>query len=343
MKKLLVRWLLASMAVAGPIGASAQEVTLKIHHFLPLTSTVPRDFITPWAEKVTKESQGRIKFQIYPSMQLGGTPQQLFDQVKDGVADIVWTLPGYTAGRFPMTEVFELPFMMTDAQSTSKALWEYVNGPAAKEYAGVKLLAVHVHGPGAFHMVNKPIKTLADLKGRKIRASNRQVSRTLSALGATPVNMPVTQLGDALSKNVVDGALLPFEVVPTIKVNELTRFSTDFEKPFYTSTFIFAMNQASYEKLPADLKKIIDNNSGLEASAQAGKASQAGDEPGLASVKARHTPVNTIPQSEILVWEKTLEPVTNQWIKEVGEKGVDGRKLLTTAKELIKRHSVKQP
>lgn len=341
MNKVISKLWLASFVLGYAFVATAQEVTLKIHHFLPPTSTVPRDFIAPWAEKITKESNGRIKFQTYPSMQLGGTPQQLFDQAKDGVADIVWTLPGYTPGRFPMTEVFELPFMMTDAQSTSKALWDYVNGPAAKEYVGVKLLAVHVHGPGAFHMVNKPIKTLADLKGQKVRASNRQVSRALSALGATPVSMPVTQLGDALSKSVVDGALLPFEVVPTVKVNELTKFSSDMEKPFYTATFIFAMNQASYDKLPADLKKIIDANSGLEASAQAGKASQAGDAPGLASIKARNTPINIIPRSEILLWEKALVPVTDQWIKEVGEKGGDGKTLLLTAKELIKKYSTK--
>jgi TRAP-type C4-dicarboxylate transport system substrate-binding protein len=107
-------------------------------------------FIMPWCERIAKESGNRMKCQIYPSMQLGGTPPQLYDQVKDGVVDVIWTLPGYTAGRFPLVEVFELPFMMREPQGTSKALWDYVEKNAPNEIAEVKLIATHVHG-GVHH------------------------------------------------------------------------------------------------------------------------------------------------------------------------------------------------
>jgi len=133
-------------------------------------------------------------------MQLGGTPAQLVDQVKDGVADVIWTLSGYTAGRFPMMEVFELPFMMQSPEATSKALWDYVQQHGAAEFKDVKPIAFHVHGDGVFHMRNKPITTMADLKGLKVRAPTRQTNKFLAALGATPVGMPVPQVSEALSK-----------------------------------------------------------------------------------------------------------------------------------------------
>ena len=200
--------------------AQAQEVTLKVHHFLPAGSYANSQFIQPWCDKIAKESASKIKCQVYPSMQLGGTPQQLFDQVKDGVADVVWTLPGYTAGRFPLVEVFELPFMMQSPEATSKALWDYVQTYDTAEFKDVHPIAFHVHGPGVFHMREKPIKTMADLKGLKVRAPTRQTNRFLAALGATPVAMPVPQVSEALSKGVIDGAVVPYEVVPSVKIQE---------------------------------------------------------------------------------------------------------------------------
>ena len=125
--------------------ASAQEVTLKVHHFLPAGSYANSKFIQPWCDKINKESNNRIKCQVYPSMQLGGTPPQLIDQVRDGTVDVVWTLPGYTAGRFPLIEVFELPFMMQSPEATSKAVWDYVQQYDKTEFKDVHPIAFHVH------------------------------------------------------------------------------------------------------------------------------------------------------------------------------------------------------
>ena len=258
----MTRWVVhAATAVAMAVtagAASAQEVVLKFSTFMAPQSHVWLDMHEGWMKKVEKESNGRIKFERYPAMQLGGTPGQLYDQVKDGVADVTWTLPGTTAGRFPRVEVFELPFMMSNAEATSKAYWEYVQTYAKDEFKDVHLLAVNVHGPGMFHTVNKPIKSIADLRGMKLRGPTRQVTKLLASLGATPVGMPLPGIPDALSKGVIDGAVIPWEVVPSVKVHELAKYHSEFDPSLpalYTTTFVMTMNKAKYESLPPDLSR----------------------------------------------------------------------------------------
>ena len=118
----------------------SQEVVLKVHHFLAPNATSQKLLLEPWCEKVAKESNNRIKCQIYPAMQLGGTPPQLFDQAKDGVADIIWTVPTYQAGRFVKSEVFELPFMTKTAEGGSRAFWEYMQKNSLDEFKGTKII-----------------------------------------------------------------------------------------------------------------------------------------------------------------------------------------------------------
>ena len=331
---------LALAAAAFAPLASAQEVTLKVHFFLPATSFANTLFIQPWCERIAKESNQRMKCQTYPSMQLGGTPPQLFEQARDGVADVVWTLPGYTAGRFPSVEVFELPFMMQNPEGTSKALWDYVEKYAPAEFKDVKPLAFHVHGDGVFHMTNKPVRTAADLKGLKLRAPTRMTNKFMALLGATPVSMPVPQVGDALSKGVIDGAVVPYEVVPSVKIQELVKFhsETDPSEPaFYTSTFIFAMNKAKYESLPADLKKVIDNNSGQALSGLIGKAFLQADAEGK-KLTAKNT-TNVIPKAELENWKKLGQPLTDAWVADMNAKGHNGKEMLDGARALIARHA----
>lgn len=331
---------LATLAATGLQTASAQEVTLKVHFFLPASSYANTLFIQPWCEKIAKESANRMKCQSYPSMQLGGTPPQLFEQARDGVADVVWTLPGYTAGRFPSVEVFELPFMMQNPEATSKALWDYVEKYAAAEFKDVKPLAFHVHGDGVFHMTSKPVRSAADLKGLKLRAPTRMTNKFMALLGATPVSMPVPQVGDALSKGVIDGAVVPYEVVPSVKIQELVKYhsETDPAEPaFYTSTFIFAMNKARYESLPADLKKVIDNNSGQALSGQIGRAFLQADAEGK-KLTGKNT-TNVIPKAELDGWKKTAQPLTDAWVADMNGKGHNGKEMLDGARALIAKHA----
>src|SRR3954468_6567020 len=167
----------AALGGSALAGIAQQAVTLKFHTFMAPTSNVWLNMHKAWMDKVEKDSGGRIKFEAYPAMQLGGTPVQLYDQARDGVVDVVWTLPGNTAGRFPRIEVFELPFIMNNAEATSKAYWEYVQTMASDEFKETQVIALHVHGPGMFHSVARQVKTAADLKGLKVRGPTRQVTK----------------------------------------------------------------------------------------------------------------------------------------------------------------------
>jgi TRAP-type C4-dicarboxylate transport system substrate-binding protein len=322
--------------------ARAQQITLKVHHFLPPHAPAHALLIAPWCEKIGKESDGRLKCQIFPTMQLGGSPPQLYDQVKDGVVDIVWTLPGYNAARFPLAEVFELPFMMTNAQATSRALWEYVQKHARAEFKDVHPLAFHTHGPGYFHMREKPIRSQADFKGLKIRAPTRMTNRLLATMGATPVGMPIPQVPEALNRGVIDGCVIPWEVVPAVKVQELTKHHTETDPTLpalYTSIFLFAMNSAKYRSLPEDLRKVIDANSGAELSALAGKIFHDADAPGRKLAEARGNQFYMIPAAELESWRKAAQRVADDWAKEMSGKGHDGMALIESARGLIRRHT----
>ncbi|MEO7854597.1 MAG: TRAP transporter substrate-binding protein [Rubrivivax sp.] len=320
--------------------AQAADVTLRFHQMLPPQATIPARAIKPWAEKVEKESGGRIKVQLFNTMQLGGKPPELFDQAKDGVVDIVWTVLGYSPGRFPKTEAFELPFTCGLAEPASRAFQEYVQKNAMDEFKDVKLIGVHVHGPGLFHSLT-PITKLEDLKGMKVRGGSRVINIMLEQLGATPVGMPVPAVGEALSKGVITATTIPWEVVPALKVQQIAKNSTGFSggKGLYTQTFAVAMNKASYHKLPAELKKVIDANSGMVAAAMFGRAMDEGDKAGLEIAKKAGNNIVTLDPEETARWQRTAAGTRAIWYKEVAEKGLDGPKLAAEAQALVEKYS----
>ncbi len=317
---------------------AAQEVTLKVHHFLPAKHNTHAKVLVPWAEKVQKESNGRIKVEIYPSMQLGGKPPQLMDQARDGVADIVWALPGYSPGRFPIISAFELPFMVSNAEATSQALQEYYEKHAREEFKDVHPLWFHTHARGVFHTREAPVKSIADLDGKKMRAPNRGIGTALSKLGAAPVFMPVPALPEALSKGVVDGAVIPWEIVPALKVNELAPYHTETPGPrgLYTAIFVFAMNKAKYEGLPDDLKKVIDNNSGMTLAKSTGIIWDKAEETGIAVSKKSENTIMALSAEEVEQLKVKTRPVIDDWIKARGDKG---QMLFDDANALLDKYS----
>lgn len=329
-----------ALAAATSVGAFAQEVTLRLHQFLPAQGTVPSKALVPWAKKIEDESKGRIKIQMFSSMQLGGTPPQLYDQARDGIVDIVWTLPGYTPGRFPKSEVFELPFIAgLSAEKTSRALWDYVQKNAMDEYRDVHVLALHTHGPGLFH-TKQPVTGLESLRGMKIRGGTRVVNNMLVKLGATPVGMPVPAVTEALSKGVLDGTTIPWEVAPALKVQELVKNHTTFagDRALYVTTFVVAMNKNAYSKLPADLKKIIDDNSGAEFSALIARTQDVGDNVGRDLALKNGNKITELETAEVQRWKRTASTVESDWIKEMQSKNVDGARLVSEAKALISKY-----
>ena len=328
----------ALATVAG--SAMAQTVTLRLHQMLPPQATIPAKALVPWAQQIGAESGVKIKVQLFHAMQLGGAPPQLFDQARDGVVDFTWTVLGYTPGRFPKTEVFELPFMSGNAEASSRAIQEYVEKFAADEFKDVKLIAVHTHGPGLFH-TKTPVTGLESLRGMKVRGGSRIISNMLTKLGATPVGMPVPAVTDALSKGTIDGTTIPWEVTPSLKVTELVRNHTTFagKEGLYTQTFAFSMNKASYDKLPPDLKAVIDKNSGIETAAMFGRAMDEGDKVGRQIAERAKNNIVALDLAETQRWRRTASTVETDWINEVKGKGIDGAKLAAEARALIEKHS----
>ncbi len=336
-----------AMAGAIALGLSAtaafsQEVTLRCQHFISPKGSVPQFFMEPWAKKVEADSGGRIKVELYPAMQLGGKPPALYDQIRDGVIDCGWALPAYTPGRFPETEVFELPFMTANsAEASSKAAWDFTEKYMGERLGDIKVMAVHVHGPGVIFKKGPAIKSLDDFKGLKLRGPSRQANKLLETLGATPVGMPVPAFPEALSKGIVDGGVIPYEIAPALKVQELTNSATEVggDRTLYNTFFIWGMNKASYDKLPDDLKAVIDANSGLATSGLAGAAMDQGDVIGKEVYGKAGNEIYVMDEATRDSIKAIGEAQTKAWIEEVTAKGLDGQAMVDDARALIEKYS----
>jgi len=323
----------AFAALSGTIGA--QPITLKLHHLLGPTSPAQTKMLEPWARQVEQNSGGKVKIDIYPSMSLGGKPPQLINQVRDGVVDIIWTVNGYTPGLFPRTEAFEMPFVHTnDPAATSLAMRAMFDQYLKEDFKGVHVLFLHVHQGQGIQMVDKLVRKPDDLKGLKIRIPGQTGSAVVEALGAAPVSMPVPDLPQALSKKVVDGALIPWEIIPALKLQELINYFIEGPNKtrFGTTTFQVSMNEARWNSLPADVKKAFSDASDQAWVRKVGEVWAANDDGGIAiAVKAGKQHIQLTP-AELDAFKVKLEPVVDRWIEEVKGKGIDGKALVTEAR-----------
>lgn len=333
---------LASIALSA--SAMAQEFTLKLHHFLGPKSPAQTKMLEPWAKSIEEASGGRVKIEIYPSMSLGGAPPELISQVRDGVVDLVWTVNGYTPGLFPRTEVFELPFVHTnDILATDLAMRDMFDGYLAPEYKGVKVMFLHVHAGQAIHMAKDEVRKPADLAGKKMRIPTRTGAWVIEALGAAPAAMPVPDLPQALSKGVVDGAFIPWEIIPVLAIQEQTEYQiegADMTR-FGNTTFQVSMNQDRWDSLPEDIQKIFMDKSGPEWIAQVAQVWRDSDNAGIKVATDSGNKHIQLTADETKAFETALNPVIDRWIKEVSSKGVDGTALVAKAREAIAAHSKK--
>lgn len=329
----------AALALAGSTTiATAQEVTLRFQHFVSPKSANPTYFMEPWARKVEADSNGRIKVELYPFMQLGGKAPSQYDLIRDGAVDGGWVIPGYQPGRFPEAEAMELPFMTTkSAEEASKAAWIFTQKHLMDDFAGVHVIAAHMHGRGLVHKKGPAVASVEDFDDLKLRGPSRPATLLLDKIGATPVGMAVPQFPEALSRGVVDGGVITWEMSPSLKLDELTDSHTDVsgDQSLYNLYFIWAMNKSVYEGLPDDLKAVIDANSGFAASALAGRAHDTGDTIGRQAMVDAGNEIATLSE-EVTEEIKALgAEVTQDWIAEMTEKGLDGAALVADAQAAV--------
>ena len=333
MSKLAV--LLAAACVSS--AALAEPVyTLKVAHFLPANSNAQRNIIEPWCQQLVSESAGRIKCQFYPSMQLGGTPAKLADMARNGVADIVWTAPAYSAGKFPRIEAMELPFMLpAGAKASNPIIWQYYERYAKDDFKGYKVLSIHGDGGMDIHTRGKAVASLDDLKNLKLRASSRTAAKLVEALGATPVSMPPAQMTESISKGVVDGALASWEVVPPTKLDEVTDHHSAIPagQPAFSYTVLaMLMNERKFNSLPEDLRAIIERNSGPALNERFATAWDSFLDKARAATPAEQ--MVTIDEPAYAAMRQAAAPLADAWAADASNKGLDGKVLLEGARTL---------
>lgn len=323
--------------------ARADETRLKLHTYVPLGVPPMAHLIKPWTDELAKASNGQLKIDIYPLMQLGGRQPQLVDQVKDGVVDLVWTLLGATPGRFPRTEVFELPFTHKSALATNLALRDMLPQELAGDFADYKILLLHVHAGNAIHMKDQALEKLEDFKLKKIRSPGQISTEFLESIGSTPIATTLTDVSSMMSRGVMDGALLPFDVLPSIKLNSLVRYHVLMagdQRPT-TAVFMLAMNKKKYEALAPELRKLIDDTTGIDMSKKAAEVMDRFDQLGIKAAKDSGAKLITLSAAETDKVKHAAEPVVAAWMKKLSGAGVDAKAILARSQELGEKYATK--
>jgi len=332
-----VRFPAGGLALIGAIGLFAATTPasfakeLKLAHFLPTRHANHTAVMQPWAEEVAKRSNGSLTIKIYPSLQLGGTPPGMYNQVLSGVADIAFVTPGYTPTVFPRIGITELPYLTKNAQHATRMLHALYDKYIAEDFKNVKMIAYWTVDSHAIQSV-KPITSLDDLKGKKIRSPSAVQSAVVKALGAVPVNMPITKVYTSLERGVIDGffagpsASFSFKLDEVVKA--ITTGGTGGNLPL-----VIVMNKKAYEALSPEHKKIIDETSGFELGMRGAKAYDARYTKGLEAAKKRPgSNVYELSAAEQAKFHKAAEPAIDAWIAAREKQGIPGRAMYEAAK-----------
>ena len=334
--------LASSLILTGSLFAKAKVEVLTVHHFLSPKAPAHTKLLMPWAKKIEEMSKGRIKIELFPSMSMGGKPNELYKQARNGSADIVWTVAGYTPGVFPRTEVYELPTVHRGSSlATSIAIRE--NFDLIKDdFKKIKPLLIHTHAGNALHMVDKRVRNVSDLKGMKLRTPSRVGAWLIEELGAEPVGMPMPGFPQALSKGAVDGGLIPFEVFPPFKFHQLTEFSAQGANGdrFGTSVFLLLMNKDRFSSLDKDLQDLIEESFNMDMVKKIGQVWMDVEKPGMKMQAAsKNSEIARYDAKTMAQFDAAGQKVVERWIKEVSKKGIDGDMLVKKAREAIIRNS----
>ncbi|MCF8481653.1 MAG: TRAP transporter substrate-binding protein [Rhodospirillum sp.] len=339
----MTRLFVSALVACGLLGtatlAKAEDpIVLKMSHFLPSSHPSQTDFLEPWAKELEARAKGRVKVEIYSAGSAFGNVANQLDQVKAGVIDIAHGLSGIPRGRLPRTLIMDMPFLVKTADAASKTLWDlYADGDIAPEYEGLKVLALHAHNAGLIHTRDKPVSTMEDLAGLRLRTPSQAVSMMLEQLGATPVGMPPTEVYAALQKGVIDGNAFTYEAVHSFKLHEVLKHHLDAKA--YTTTFFFVMNKRKYDSLPEDIRAVIDDMSGAPLVAKFGGWWTKWDEAGKTDIIAAGNTVTPLSDAERAKWREALAPMIDAYLTVAEEQGAENaRAIYVKAQKLVEKY-----
>lgn len=333
----------AALAAGGIIGAPAilraqGAMELKLSHYLPPVHGIHTDFLEPWAKELESRTDGALKVSIFPGTAALGNVAKQYDQVRAGVVDIAHGLSGIPRGRFPRTSVIDMPFLTPNADVATRTLWALYPDHLAQEYREVKVLALHAHNGGVIHTRGKPVRTMEDMRGLRIRTPSPAISSMLEFLGAAPVGLPPGQVYETLQKGAIDGTVFPWDPVASFRLAEVLTHHLDARA--YTVSFFFVMNKRRYDGLPAELRQVIDDMSGDALVGKFGPWWNAWDQPGLEAAKARGNTIASLSDEERAKWVEALGPMIDGWLAGLEGEGIgNARGIYEEAQALVGRFS----
>ncbi|MBN2705805.1 MAG: TRAP transporter substrate-binding protein [Deltaproteobacteria bacterium] len=321
-------------ALIMPRGAEAGEKKIKLSYsiFFPSTHAQCRAG-EAWAKEIEKRSNGQVKITIYPGGTLTQAPQ-VYDGVVNGISDIGMSCFAYTRGRFPLLEALDLPAGYPDGKTATRIATTITQEFNPKEIQDTHVLYVHAHGPGVLHTKKKPVRSLADLAGMKIRSTGLS-AKIIQTLGGLPVAMDQGSTYEALQKGTVDGTIGPIEVLKGWKQGEVVKYSTDIPSIGYTTSMFVVMNKGKWQALPEKIKTIFTEVSAAWVAIQ-GQAWDDADAAGLAYTLERGNQVISLPESESRAWEDRVQPIFDDYIKSTTSKGLPGDQVVARIKEMLR-------
>jgi TRAP-type transport system periplasmic protein len=327
MPRSLIRLAAAAAALAGAGLASAQ-VTLTLSSWVPPTHTLTTTQ-AEWCEMLAAKANGAVKCNVLP--RAVSAPPGTFDAVRNGLADVSFTVHGYTPGRFVTTQLAEFPFLGDSAEASSVAFQRIYakNAAIAEEHKGVKVLAVFTHGPGIVLNTKRPIAKIDDLQGLKFRIGGGMINTITKQLGMNVTLKPAPESYELLSTGVMDGTLFPAESVEGFKIDKVIKHATIFPGGLYNTSFVFMMNQAKYDSLPAEVKKIVDEMSGEFAARMIGRGWDKVDRRGMAFMQAAGVQFTRADASFVKAVKDKTSSLEDDWAKQAEAKGLkDAKKVL---------------
>jgi TRAP-type C4-dicarboxylate transport system substrate-binding protein len=337
MNRTIVALCATGLALALATPAAAQEVNLKLAHFV-IPQHPYSKYLQEWTDLVTKKSDGKIKFAIFPNAQMG-PPPRYYDIARTGQADLTWLVHGFTPGRFPLTDVSNVPYLFGSGEIGAKVLNEpAVRAYLDKEHVGVRALAIYTHQPGVIHTAKVPVRKVEDLKGLRIRQGSPAVGLYIAALGGTPVGLPPTEIVENMQKGTLDGAFIDYGGAGVaFRMGPVTKYTTEMYS--YVLSFCTCMNQRAWESLGAANQKILtDAMEELGGTGEHGRRFDAIDAPGKeAMVKAGMEPIKLAPEEEAR-FRKVAAEVTEKMLADLEAKGQPARAVHKLMVELAAKH-----